>query len=224
MNGNRGFTLIEMMIAIFIGLIIFTIGFTAISSTMSVRKESEAKIRATANAQLLFNLMRKDLEGAYPINSAAVNLSTLSTESSYIVTYLGKPVSSITDRMELFITPDLRGKTDQYTFVRYFVNSYGHLCRQVVSGSDPVAIIPPFDKDDDSAALFDGAFAMHVNWSQFDDSAKSFTPPLPNFAPPPIAANATHLKVDLFLFGLDAAPQNQRLFSAIVQIPPPLLK
>lgn len=223
----RGFTLIEMMIAIFIGLIIFTIGFTAISSTIQARRESEAKVRATENARLFFDLLQKDLASAYPIDSVNSNLPTMAVETpNQPIVVNNKPIAVTNDRIEFFVRADHRGSTDQFIFVRYFINNLGHLCRQTfqstTTAADALTLANPIDLNNDDSALFDQAFSILVSPCQWQDTAKNMAVG----TAPPCSTSTTHLRVSLFLFGytgvnlaVDNLAQTKRVFVKTLEVP-----
>jgi prepilin-type N-terminal cleavage/methylation domain-containing protein len=219
----RGFTLIEMMIAIFIALIIFTIGFTAISSTIQARREAEARIHATENARLFFDMLQKDMATAYPVDSTNVNLPTMVVETPGQPITVNKQNMTVTnDRIEFFTHSDHRGLTDQYVFVRYFVNSLGHLCRQTNQAATPDLAFVPFTQTDDASALFDQAFAILVSPGQWQESSKTMA-----VSPaPPCTTTTTHLQVTLYMFGYNGATlatdnqaQTKRVFNKSIPVP-----
>ena len=221
----RGFTLIEMMISIFIALIIFTIGFTAISSTIQARRESEARIRATENARVFFDLLQRDLANAYPRGGTGVivELPDMVQElANQPMTVNKKNITVTNDRIEFFTHADHRGLTDQYVFVRYFVNSLGHLCRQTNQSDTADTAYIPFDQNNDGSALFDQAFAILVSPAQWQDATKTMavTPA------PPCSTTTTHLQVTLYMFGYNGAnlaTDNQgptkRVFMKTIPVP-----
>ncbi len=220
-RSSRGFTLIEMMVAIFIGLIIFTVGFTAISSSIQARRESEARIHATENARLFFDMLQKDLASAYPIDSVNVNLPNMVTETPGQPMTVNKvPIAVTNDRIEFFMRADNRGLTDQYIFVRYYINNLGHLCRQTFQS--PTTAANPIDFSNDDSALFDQAFAILVSPCQWQDTAKNMFVS----ASPPCSPATTHLRVKLFLFGYNGAnlavdnlAQTKRVFEKTIPVP-----
>lgn len=245
----RGFTLIEMMIAIFIALIIFTIGFTTISATISARHEAEERIRATENARMLFQMMEKDLANAYPI-LPAYDITTLATSTSFKIQIDNKPITNAppgapvalsipNDHLEFFTRLDHRDLSgggfvdtpDTYVFVRYFVNNLGHVCREIHTVDKPAdAALFPFNAADDSHALFEFAYSMLIIPCQWNDTTKSMSVG----TSPPCTALTTHVQVKLFMLGsagaatygshsgnmkVDSSPESKRVFMKTMAIP-----
>ena len=218
---GRGFTLIEMMISIFIALIIFTIGFTAISSTIQARRESESRIRATENARFFFDLLQKDLANAYPLENVTLGVNVDLPE----IVQLSTGMTVTNDRIEFFTHADHRDLTDQYVFVRYYVNSFGQLCRKASQGLTPDAAFVPFTPallTDDSSALFDQTYALLVSTGQWQESSKTMN--LSSALPCP--PTTTHLQVQLFFLGYNGTnpdksntPATKRVFMKTIPVP-----
>ena len=213
----RGFTLIEMMIAIFIALVIFTIGFATITATINARHEAEERIRSTENARMLFQMLEKDLGNAYPITPTS-DITTIASSTSFTINIDNKPITNAppgapvalsipNDHLEFFTRLDHRDLSsggfvdtpDTYVFVRYFVNNLGHVCREIHTVDHPGDVsLFPFNAADDSHALFEFAYSMLVipqpveRYNQEHDSGKST---------PPCTTLTTHIQVKLFMLG-----------------------
>jgi prepilin-type N-terminal cleavage/methylation domain-containing protein len=228
---QKGFTLIELMIALFIALIIFTIGFMTISGAISARREAEARIRAAESARLMFQLLEKDMAGAYPQPGVA-DISTLVNETTGMPLLINhKNMNDTNDRLEFFTRMDHRDLSDSnhtdspdtYVFVRYFVNSFGHLCREVHTVDSPAQAetLYPFDRTNDSYALCDQMYAMLIAPAQWNDSTKSMVIG-PGYQ---CSASTTHVQVSLFMFGYsganattDNSGQTKRVFQKTVAV------
>jgi len=63
-SGRRGFTLIELMVSVALGLIIMLVAVTAFSQGAGVTMLSHAKTEAMHNAQIALDFLEKDLEAA----------------------------------------------------------------------------------------------------------------------------------------------------------------
>ena len=228
----QGFTLIELMVALFIALIIFTIGFMTISGAITARREAEARIRAAENARVFFQMLEKDLAGAYPLPGS--DITTLVSETPVSMTVNGKPVYIIVngkqvpappvtnDRIEMLTRIDHRDVTDQYVFIRYFVNSLGHLCREVNPNPTAAGAVTPFDPTDDTFALFDQTYALLVSPAQWTDATKTMTVG-PGYA---CNLNTTHIQATVYMFGYNgsnAATDNsgatKRVFQKTFAVP-----
>jgi prepilin-type N-terminal cleavage/methylation domain-containing protein len=239
MKTSAGFTLIELSIAIFIALIIFTVGFSAISTTMAVRKDSEARIGASEDSRMFFQTLERDLNGAYPLYlpgnppTHLLDPSTPNWKPSDNLTQklngkLYGPYAS--DRLEFYTRIDHRGVADQLVFVRYFVNNNGHLCRQVVDSIDPSTLTPPSTDTihhnpailtsyvppeanyltDDVDAVFDQASALIINPLQWSADQKIYVT-----STWPLA---THVQVELMMYDLKGYPP-KRSFIRTLELP-----
>jgi type II secretory pathway pseudopilin PulG len=223
---RRGFSLVEMLIASFIAIIIFTVGFVIITGTIQAKNESSARIRATENARLFFQMLERDLAAAYPMKfGVAPNPVTgIYTKEEMFEEYditVGQNVSTGTaikidnnNSLQFYTRIDGRGVTDEYAFVRYYINNAQQLCREVIHSNDldtepawlPIAQM--LDKCD--FAMFDRVRSMYVSFHKWDDIDKDYFPKLssrdtlPKKMPVtnnliPISA-ATHIRVQLYLF------------------------
>ncbi|MCY3019171.1 MAG: hypothetical protein NTW87_09115 [Planctomycetota bacterium] len=151
----RGFSLLELAVASFIAMIIFTVGFIVITGTLRTRSESTARIRATENGRLFFQMLERDLAGAWPgpfnmfKGAADTNPSVPPAPMVVRDTYVYRTPEKVprdvpTDILQFYTRSDTRApdgtNPDRRVFVRYYVNTLEHtLCRQVVEdeGLDP---------------------------------------------------------------------------------------
>src|ERR1035437_9304537 len=69
-----GFSLIELMVAMAIAMIIFGVGFVAITAAIDTRKQYTASVRAAESARQFFSLLERDLAAGYPSDYAPVYL------------------------------------------------------------------------------------------------------------------------------------------------------
>jgi prepilin-type N-terminal cleavage/methylation domain-containing protein len=226
-----GFTLIEMIIAVFIALIIFMVGFSSISTTMAVRKDSEARIGATEDSRMFFQLLERDLAGAYPMSFLNLNNPAGGPPQDSLTQKInGKTVAiSPSFRLEFYTRVDHRGVADQLVFVRYYVNNNAHLCREVVDSIDPASIgsadtrhhypllttqIPPFtpatDLKDDTDAVFDQTNSLIINPLQWNADQKVYTACA--------WGQATHFQVELMMYDLKGFPP-KRSFIRTIELP-----
>lgn len=208
-SGARGFTIVEMMIAAFIAMIIFSAGFVVINGTIRARNEAAARIRATEHARLFFQMLERDLAGAYPAFANVTKESLL--ESGYDIA-VGQNVSTGTaitiesDAIQFYTRIDGRGLRDEYAFVRYYINNRQQLCREVIPSADPTtepAIEPIADVLDlQEFAMFDRVRSLYVSFHEWVEKDKDYFPQLSSRATLTGAevARATHIRVQLFSF------------------------
>jgi hypothetical protein len=221
---RRGFSLVEMMIATTSAMIIFMVGFMIVSGTIRAKNESSARIRATENARLFFQLLERDLAGAFPLQAGVppVVEGIFLKEQLYDVYPItvgtnistGNPIKiDNNNSLQFYTRIDGRGVTDGYSFVRYYINNHQQLCRQVIPFGDPNEI-PTFEPiedvlDSNEFAMFDRVRSMYVTFHKWNEFEKDYYPklssretlptPITVFPFVPISA-ATHIKVQLFLF------------------------
>jgi hypothetical protein len=223
-SGRGGFSLVEMMIASLIAMVIFVIGFVIITGTIRTKNESSARIRATENARMFFQLLERDLAGAFPLQAGvppAVEGIYLKDQlyDEYDITVgtnvsTGNPIKiDNNNSLQFYTRIDGRGVTDGYSFVRYYINNQQQLCRQVIPFGDPDEI-PTFEPIEDvlplnDFAMFDRVRSMYVTFHKWDEVDKDYFPKLSSRDTlprtdskgvlQPVSA-ATHFKVQLFLF------------------------
>lgn len=234
---QAGFTVLEMIVATSIALIIFLVGFTLISGTSDTRTQSMARVRMTENARLLFQLLERDLAGAYDVGSFTLT-------SGNVGNVIMPNVDGFNDALQFCTKLDTSNMTNQCVLVQYYVNpaTSAHspqnvLCRNVIlvpSIKNP-ALPPPTPLTTDPAyALFDmvygptAAIVPTMNYrfkivgQRWDPIGKTFVSPAP--AQPPY----THLQVTLILQYNDTnqsgqlqgtRPPVQNTFSKFIAIP-----
>jgi hypothetical protein len=204
-SARRGFSLVEMMIASFSAMIIFTVGFMIISGTIRAKNESSARIRATENARLFFQLLERDLAGAFPLQAGVPpvvegiflkeqlfseyditvgkNMSTGNNITVGTNVSTGNPIKiDNNNSLQFYTRIDGRGVTDGYSFVRYYINNKQQLCRQVIPFGDPNEI-PTFEPIEDvlnltDFAMFDRVRSMYVTFHKWDEYEKDYFPKL----------------------------------------------
>ena len=231
---RAGFTLLEMLVVAAIAMVIFIAGFTAISGTALARSTSVNRVRAVESGRLFFQMLERDMAGAYPGYNVAVKaqigyrgvLSGTDPAS-------GMPLASTidTDDIQFFTTTDSDGIRNQTLAVRYYVNNFGQLCRIVVpyvydpANPVPASLPPVYDSTTspatderaiDSYAMFEDVYAMNVSYDRWDPVAKTFKVvykwdnPSATFVPinAADAGSPTHLHVMLRLFDRTGASKD----------------
>ena len=131
---NHGFTVLEIVIASSIALIVFAIGYLAISTTTKTGDQVTKIIRDTENARLFFNMLERDLATALP---GPGNIEKKRETQNQIDGYIHDPVNnpsplvlteSVTgvaassDILQFYCRTDNTSARDELTFVRYYVN------------------------------------------------------------------------------------------------------
>ena len=200
---RAGFTVLEMIVATVSALIIFLVGFTLISGTSEERAQSMTRVRMTENARLLFQLLERDLSGAYDVVYPPL-ATTPFTFMSNTVIILNSPNNG--NYVLQFCTKvDTPNMTNQYVLVQYFVYPTANvLCRQVTTvNSIPTTATPP-DTTVSTYALFDMVYgpaaAINVPNPQyrFQITGQQWQPVTKTFSLSP-STPYTHLQVTLVL-------------------------
>jgi len=250
-RGHAGFSIVELMVVTLISLIVFGLGLTIVNAITRARNQTTARVRASENARLFFQLLEKDLAASNPgphdmvrdrlpaPPSAAYPL-TVSTpgQSTVLEEDLG---GVVVDILQFYTRSDTATVTDEYVFVRYFVNRANNtLCRQVIPVADTNPANAPELMDDPllhtntiapaalQFALFDevkSLFVVHRVWDQTEKALKPTSIPEYQEVTRPVdqalITNATHLRVMLVLrYTIDGGTTYlERTFSKVLPAP-----
>ena len=204
---SRGFTLVELLVAVFIAIIIFGIGFSILNGVMIAKKQTEARMRYSESARMFFEMFERDLSGAYG--------NSLLVPAPYRAKLAQPGVSGVNDTLvEFSTTVDSNSqavKGCDYVAARYYVlASTGVLYRKLSATGFPAA---PADEPD--SALFADVTQFHVDYLQWNESTKSYVA----VADPNIA---THLDVMLKFTDPEQkikAPMNSKVYWKRIPIP-----
>jgi prepilin-type N-terminal cleavage/methylation domain-containing protein len=213
----RGFTLVEILIAVFIAAIIFTIGFTIIAGTIRARNDAAVRIRSTENARLFFQMLERDLASAYPYNAGPHPIVAITDMFQTYKVKIGQyssakgssDINIDVEAIQFYTRSDQREVTDERVFVRYYINNHQQLCREVqhfIDPNDPVqlTVLPLTDPallDSQDTALFERARGLSLSFHTWKADTKEYIPDLSTINL--TAASASHLKVRLSMY--DAA-------------------
>lgn len=207
-----GFTILEMIIAATISLMIFGIGFYTITASQRVQSETTRSLRHAENARMFFEMLERDLQGAYAgwfIDTKA-KLVEKDSPTSPTQRY---------DALRFFSRLDyVNAAPDGVFLVRYYVapkDSTGtkvlnQIRREVWTGY----ITPGSNQfvetsvatyanslDNVSGAVFDEVDRIRIDFRIYHPETKTFEPALesPNDLDPALVPQATHMLVRLFL-------------------------
>lgn len=61
MKAHRGFTLVELLVAIFIAAVMFAVGYSALTSALDKRRDVEAKLNRIGELQTAFRILQQDV-------------------------------------------------------------------------------------------------------------------------------------------------------------------
>ena len=113
LSGRSGFTLIELMVSVALGLIIMLVAVTAFTQGAGVTTLSHAKTEAMHNAQIALDFLEKDLEAA-----------TLNAEGSLFVgTHDSIPADGFTGETLEFLTVSGQAGITGNAHVRYYATT-----------------------------------------------------------------------------------------------------
>jgi len=235
-----GFSIVELMVATLIAMVVFGLGFTIINKITQARTQTAARVRASENARLFFQLLEKDLAAANPGPHNMVKDRTLvpgypcaAPQATVLEEDLGGGVYA--DILQFYTRADAATVTDEYVFVRYFVNRANNtICRHVIAvpNSDesiaPELTENPLPYTNDAAivqfALFDEVKSFYVVHRIWNETNKALTPTgLQDYqeADPATIQNATHLRVMLVMrYSVDGGTTFlERTFSKVLELP-----
>lgn len=215
-----GFTILELIIAATISLIIFGIGFYTITASQRVQAETTRSLRQSENARLFFDMIERDLQGAYPAWFIDEKMDLVLPETPTVKT----------DALQFLARLDnARRAPDAIFLVRYYVvekDSTGRFVNQLrrridadyvrtgftFTGVEPNAELTAVPMIDDfDSTVFDGVRSVSFSFTRYDSVSKTYTPPVDQVAilhPNPAnlsdprndeVRRATHLLVRLFM-------------------------
>jgi prepilin-type N-terminal cleavage/methylation domain-containing protein len=220
---QRGFTLIEMMVATVIVLIVMGTGITLLNGSTKAQSVSTKRIGASENTKLLFQLLARDLEGAYRgPNTPSLVKGRLIEADAYPVAgdfpiVVADAVTPATDILQLYTKSDASTVTDECVFVRYYRNHADRtLCRKVIpvlpteapEQTDPRETTETSDAD----ALFDGVRQIIFVYRQWDPVTKVFLPSFSDTVESTDIPACTHLKVTIIM-------ENLETYSKVLPLP-----
>ena len=61
MTASKGFTLVELLVAIFIAAVMFAVGYSALTSALDKRRDVEAKLNRIGELQTAFRILQQDV-------------------------------------------------------------------------------------------------------------------------------------------------------------------
>lgn len=227
-----GFTLIEFMIAVFISSIIFGVGLFTITSTQRAQQSSAANLRMAENARYLFDIIERDLSGAYPVKFPDIAVPPQTgfeiQNRAQLITVNTPPSTPESDCIAFIAKADHANSPDSVNYVRYFViqntrfKERTTICRELIpayyipgytlTGFDPITAA-----SGGHSALFDGVRSVQFLYRQWQPDAKKFEPDLNNNNQGD-PTRATHILVRLFMRDPDGNP-TPRLYQKAIPLP-----
>ncbi|HLX62461.1 MAG TPA: prepilin-type N-terminal cleavage/methylation domain-containing protein [Planctomycetota bacterium] len=192
----RGFTVLEIIIASSIALIVFAIGYLAISTTTKVGDQTTKIIRDTENARLFFNMLERDLATALPgpgnIEKKRETLSqsqpyshdAVTNPSPLVITESVSSATPLSDILQFYCRSDSPNVRDEIILVRYYVNRNDHTLCRATTVYDPTVAQPLPDYVDPKGtltnasnsdlALFDNVRQLVVNFQEWRADLKQY--------------------------------------------------
>jgi prepilin-type N-terminal cleavage/methylation domain-containing protein len=195
----RGFTLVELLVSLFIALFLLSVTFQLLTGALKARKQTSARIQAFDSARTFFTRTffsgyERELAGAYPLAWADPNAPD-SIENLAVTEPPVGTVLQMTTSSEV-VAPG-GGYTQAVTVfsVRYFVRN-DLLCRETSNNAPWSGHNHPFPDAPSAAtlanvALFPNAEKLDVAFARWDEPNKRF-----DFTTAP-HTDATHLEVTL---------------------------
>ena len=191
MAHSHGFTILELIIASSIAMVVFGVGYLAISTTVSASNESAARIHETENVRLFFNMLERDLTSAFagPSNIQKVRQQVptyLPNPSPMVMTETVNSVSPQSDILQFYCrTENPSAGADDFGFVRYYINRADNtLCRQVkydstgnnFAGNFPDVFDPTLltNVNNSDLALFDSIFKLTVTYQRWNPLTRQY--------------------------------------------------
>jgi len=200
-QNTSGFTLVEMLIAVFIALIIFGVGFATITGTMRARAESEARIHSTENARIFFQTLEKDFASAYP---DATSLKEDLVETGTFTYKAGTFTNTFdSNALQFYTRVDTPGDSKPLV-VHYYVNKRQQVVREVIADATALPQLSTSNLDSEEHAMFDRVHSLHITFHKWDPINKNFTPQMNLSTTLPVGTvtieDATHIRIRLFMF------------------------
>lgn len=189
---RHGFTILELIIASSIAMVVFGVGYLAISTTVSASNESAARIQETENVRLFFNMLERDLASAFagPGNIQKVRQQVPTYNPNpppMVMTETINSVSPQSDIMQFYCrTENPSAGADDFGFVRYYLNRADNsLCRQFTldsAGNNFAGNLPDsFDptlftnaSNNSTYALFDSVFKLTVTYQHWNPVTRQY--------------------------------------------------
>jgi len=229
---RRGFTLIELLVVSAIAMVIFIVGFQLIAGTAAVSARGTARIRATESARVFFQMLERDITGAYPGPSSMIRsmvpFSGVYPASNVPIGVREKDSDGVEhDILQFYTKNDSPTVTDEYLFVRYYINRYpdefdSTLNREVHFVTDPATEIPEItdprgatELPNPQFALFDHADRLFVDYMLWNDTLKTMT----KSATPENPSTWNHIRVTLRINALEAGKVVYQSFTKTFPIP-----
>jgi type II secretory pathway component PulJ len=214
LRGERrpgGFTLIELLVSAAIAMVIFAIGFVILNGATQARSETQARIQATDYARMFFNMLERDLAGAYP-----GPWTDPYSKADLVYT----PAGASGNAIEMTTTSEHPNPGQEIVSVRYYVLGATKRLYREVSTTQPSASAPIGDPLSPTALSTSNDFALLPNvetltaqFYKWDEALKGWAP-----ATAPAYSDATHLNVRMD-FRDPNEKQPNRSFQKLIPLP-----
>lgn len=212
---QRGFTLVEMLIAVFIAMIIFAIGFTLLNGANKARSDAQSRIRTFDAARLILDRIERDFKDAYP--------GPWATDKTQLVATYPGPAGNV---LEMTTTTDTQNTTVLATglpgiySVRYYVLASNQILYREYAVDPPDATQPSFRGVTPTAsadfALLPDVASVTFEPYHWDDALKKHATGAADFS------DATEINIRLVLISVrdsNGAVKEKSTFQRIVPIP-----
>lgn len=224
-----GFTLVELLIAVFVALVVFVLGFTLLNGALQARSEAQRRIESSDTARLFFSLLERDLACALPgpwtvpLDRAALLPATTGyslpagqdlARDAGGQAYLLQLTTSNVDHCDPAARPQAVSSA-RYYVLKEAGRESGTLYRELSLAQPPGAF--PFTTalaGQAADALFANVRLFKAGYVRWDESARSFVAAA--------AGQATHLDVALILLDPNeklTQAQRERIFAKRIPLP-----
>ncbi|MCZ7643688.1 MAG: prepilin-type N-terminal cleavage/methylation domain-containing protein [Planctomycetota bacterium] len=211
-RGARGFTLLEMIIAVAIAVLILAMTFTILNGATLAQSASRSRIEASESARILFQAIEHDLAGAFPGplgHSKALLVRTVVPQAAWD----GNP-GFHGQTLHFATASDNRTQGAEFVTVRYFMarrtaQEEKRLYRQVNANGDF-----PSDPDlltlNNEDVLLTQVKRLEIGYARWDPAEKTYLTwdgaqwvnPISGLGSAGTLSQATHLDLNVTL-GID---------------------
>ncbi|MEW6087495.1 MAG: prepilin-type N-terminal cleavage/methylation domain-containing protein [bacterium] len=186
-NKEKGFTLVEFLVAMFIFIIIITGVYTIFIQANKAFQAGRKQVRSSQNARVVVEVMAREIREATAFSADFDSLTVRDTNGNRISYYLEGPVENqkmhrlIKDAFNVLVSDDIKGEYVKALAFDYFgndltldTNGDGVVSAAEIAASDPGgASSTAIDTSDELARVTLIKITVEVDTDRFDFNSDS---------------------------------------------------